>query len=218
MEEKVLVFYVKGSAKKPYRVAFWKEESSYDLHSGCGCPAGKRLQPCKHRFQIIEGDLTNLDESTENVEENLNTLYKWLEKSDIGSFYGEFIKAKNGERIYNLRNHIKIIRSDNIPTFVEYKNSSSKMKLTYDYKEIDKDTVNHLLNSDTVAIEFNKTLSLFSINNHQYHGTYNNIDLDNNFIADYGTFIKSEYLKDCYNFYKKIDIRTYNQKMKEIMK
>ena len=50
-KEKVLVFYVKGSGKKPYRVAFWKEENSRDIHSGCGCPAGKRMQYCKHRFQ-----------------------------------------------------------------------------------------------------------------------------------------------------------------------
>ena len=42
-KEIVLVFYIKGSGKKPYRVAFWKKEKSRDIHSGCGCPAGKRM-------------------------------------------------------------------------------------------------------------------------------------------------------------------------------
>ena len=89
-KEKVLVFYVKGSGKKPYRVAFWKEENSRDIHSGCGCPAGKRMQYCKHRFQLIEGDLTNLDDSTENAKEKLEILYNWLEDSDIGDFFEDF--------------------------------------------------------------------------------------------------------------------------------
>ena len=125
-KEKVLVFYVKGSGKKPYRVAFWKEENSRDIHSGCGCPAGKRMQYCKHRFQLIEGDLTNLDDSTENAKEKLEILYNWLEDSDIGDFFEEFIMAKTGEKIQNLANKVNFIYSKDILERVEYKHAVKK--------------------------------------------------------------------------------------------
>ena len=115
-KEIVLVFYVKGSGKKPYRVAFWKEENSRDIHSGCGCPAGRRMQYCKHRFQLIEGDLTNLDDSTENAKEKLEVLYNWLEDSDIGDFFEDFIKAKIGEKVSKIINGMKFYYSENLGT------------------------------------------------------------------------------------------------------
>ena len=127
-KEIVLVFYVKGSGKKPYRVAFWKEENSRDIHSGCGCPAGRRMQYCKHRFQLIEGDLTNLDDSTEDAKEKLEVLYNWIEDSDIGDFFEDFIKAKTGEKIQNLSNKVRFIYSKgkDVLEHVEYKNPTQK--------------------------------------------------------------------------------------------
>ena len=137
MEEKVLTFYIRGSGKKPYRVAFWKEEGSRDIHSGCNCPAGRRMQYCKHRFWLIEGDLTNLDDSTENAEENLKTLYKWLSNSDIGDFFSEFMMAKTGEKISVLMNVIKFGYNENyydedlciwMSDYIEYSNEELKEK------------------------------------------------------------------------------------------
>ena len=117
MNEKVLVFYVQGSAKEPYRVAFWKEKNSKDIHSGCGCPAGRKMMYCKHRFQLIEGDLTNLDtEKSENYQENLTELYNWLQDSDIGDFFTEFTMAKTGEKIKKCLTNISLVILKNFLT------------------------------------------------------------------------------------------------------
>lgn len=215
--ETVLVFYVKGSGKKPYRVAFWKVENSRDIHSGCGCPAGRRMQYCKHRFQLIEGDLTNLDDSTENAKEKLEVLYNWLEDSDIGDFFEDFIKAKTGEKINNIMNYTKFLYDENI---VHYKNSSMKENLEFEYQDLSEKEFENYLSGSIIILKHSQKYNLFFPENKQYIGTLaiDNIKKYNLETLTPNLFTTSEYLKNCYELYHQVDIQEYNTKMREIMK
>ena len=83
--EKIVKFLIQGSGKEPYRCTFWKVDN-YDLHSACTCPAGKKGQYCKHRFALLEGDITNVvDYSEEDLEEKVRIYCeeKKLTRSDF---------------------------------------------------------------------------------------------------------------------------------------
>lgn len=231
MEEKVLVFYVQGSAKEPYRVAFWKEENSKDVHSGCGCPAGRKMMYCKHRFQLIEGDLTNLDtEKSENYQENLTELYNWLQDSDIGDFFTEFTMAKTGEKIKKMFNKYKFGYTEKFFNlelldyeYIEYSNEELKEKYNFDYYEIDLKEFLDKIESNVIVIGDNNKNYLFDINSN-YFGTYVG---DRKNFKSYGlkkidgrkyNYTKSEYLISCYELCINSNMSYYNYKMKEIMK
>ena len=219
-KEKVLVFYVKGSGKKPYRVAFWKEENSRDIHSGCGCPAGKRMQYCKHRFQLIEGDLTNLDDSTENAKEKLEILYNWLEDSDIGDFFEEFIMAKTGEKIQNLANKVNFIYSKDMLKRVEYKHAIQKKLYTFDLIELSLKKFLEFLENGYLIIESKNHYNVFDVNDELYYGSFKgDFDLSKNTNRlKLNTYTCSEYLTEAFNYFNMINISEINQRMKEIMK
>ncbi len=219
-KEIVLVFYVKGSGKKPYRVAFWKEENSRDIHSGCGCPAGKRMQYCKHRFQLIEGDLTNLDDSTENAKEKLEILYNWLEDSDIGDFFEEFIMAKTGEKIQNLANKVNFIYSKDILERVEYKHVVQKKLYTFDPIELSLKKFLKFLENGYLIIESKNHYNVFDVNDELYYGSFKgDFDLSKNTNRlKLNTYTCSEYLTEAFNYFNMINISEINQRMKEIMK
>lgn len=219
-KEKVLVFYVKGSGKKPYRVAFWKEENSRDIHSGCGCPAGKRMQYCKHRFQLIEGDLTNLDDSTENAKEKLEILYNWLEDSDIGDFFEEFIMAKTGEKIQNLANKVNFIYSKDMLKRVEYKHTIQKKLYTFDPIELSLKKFLEFLENGYLIIESKNHYNVFNVNDELYYGSFKgDFDLSKNTNRlKLNTYTCSEYLTEAFNYFNMINISEINQRMKEIMK
>jgi hypothetical protein len=53
-----LTFLVKGSAAQPYEVSFWRNEKN--LTTSCTCEAGTKGTYCKHRFALMEADVTNL--------------------------------------------------------------------------------------------------------------------------------------------------------------
>ncbi len=53
-----LTFLIKGSAPEPYAVTFGR--TGNNLTTSCTCPAGKNGQYCKHRFNLMEGDLSAL--------------------------------------------------------------------------------------------------------------------------------------------------------------
>lgn len=233
MNEKVLVFYVQGSAKESYRVAFWKEENSKDIHSGCGCPAGRKMMYCKHRFQLIEGDLTNLDtEKSENYQENLTELYNWLQDSDIGDFFTEFTMAKTGEKIKKMLNKFKFgytkeFFNEDIGLldyeFIEYSNEELKEKYNFDYYEIDLKEFLDKIESNVILIGYDNENYLFDIGSN-YLGTYIG---DRRKFKSYGlkkinekkyNYIKSKYLISCYEIYMNSNMSYLNQKMKEIMK
>ena len=219
-KEKILVFYVKGSGKKPYRVAFWKEEYSRDIHSGCGCPAGKRMQYCKHRFQLIEGDLTNLDDSTENAKEKLEILYNWLEDSDIGDFFEEFIMAKTGEKIQNLANKVSFIYSKDTLKRVEYKHTIQKKLYTFDPIELSLKKFLEFLENGYLIIKSKNHYNVFDVNDEFYCGSFKgDFDLsENTNRLKLNTYTCSKHLTEAFNYFNTINISEINQKMKEIMK
>ena len=219
-KEIVLVFYVKGSGKKPYRVAFWKEENSRDIHSGCGCPAGKRMQYCKHRFQLIEGDLTNLDDSTENAKEKLEILYNWLEDSDIGDFFEEFIMAKTGEKIQNLANKVSFIYSKDTLKRVEYKHTIQKKLYTFDPIVLSLKKFLEFLENGYLIIKSKNHYNVFDVNDEFYCGSFKgDFDLsENTNRLKLNTYTCSKHLTEAFNYFNTINISEINQKMKEIMK
>lgn len=234
-KEIVLVFYVKGSGKNPYRVAFWKEENSRNIHSGCGCPAGRRMQYCKHRFQLIEGDLTNLDNSTEDAKEKLEVLYNWIEDSDIGDFFEDFIKAKTGEKVSKIVNGMKFHKSVVTGTYFDefmqkevneynrvYLNDEELTeKYGITHKELSLEEFLKLIESNIIVVGSRKRSYLFD-ENRNYYGTYNGKKKE---FEGYGLvhlgihrYTKSQHLIDCLEYYKTVNIKSMNEKMKEIMK
>lgn len=90
-----ILFEVQGSAKEPYRVTFWK--NGEDFKSGCNCRAGKNGMYCKHRLDLLEGDLTNLKSTNY---EDLEKVYEMLEGSDLGKILDEFLYLREAEIIY----------------------------------------------------------------------------------------------------------------------
>ena len=69
MRQKI-VFLVKGSAKEPYTVEFFKEDNS--IKTKCSCPAGKYSTSCKHRISILTGHTTGI------VSDNIDDVKKLL--------------------------------------------------------------------------------------------------------------------------------------------
>lgn len=94
-EDEILKFYIQGSASEPYRVSFWQKDGI--LKSACTCQAGKKGMYCKHRFQLIDGDVTNLKSNNYDDLLKLNNL---LEKTNFNSIYSYFCSVKKIENIY----------------------------------------------------------------------------------------------------------------------
>ena len=88
MEERT--FIVQGSAANPYEVRFKKEGDN--LSAYCTCPAGKNGQYCKHRFNILGGDITKVVSG--NIDEVV-TVANWLPGSDVEAAMSEVKKAED---------------------------------------------------------------------------------------------------------------------------
>lgn len=197
--EKMIKFLVQGSGKEPYRCTFWKVDD-YDLHSACTCPAGKKGQYCKHRFTLLEGDITNV---VDYSEEDFKELQEMLKSSDIADFYDDFAKAKIGEKIskicFDTSLHLKLGETT-VKTFEDIK------------KYIGSNTVILLMKKEAYFFDLNKNIK-------------EQLEIDKKEVEKLGLFVlkdsfytTSEYLVECFKFYKSINIKEYNQKMKEIMK
>lgn len=72
-------FLVQGSTADPYRVSFWRVGDN--VKSSCTCQAGKNGLACKHRLNLLDGDVTNLVSSGPDSFQKLQRL---LEGSDVG--------------------------------------------------------------------------------------------------------------------------------------
>lgn len=197
--EKIVKFLIQGSGKEPYRCTFWKVDN-YDLHSACTCPAGKKGQYCKHRFALLEGDITNV---VDYSEEDFKELQEMLKSSDIADFYDEFAKAKTGEKIskicFDTSLHLKLGETTE-KTFEDIK------------KYIGSNTVILLMKKEAYFFDLNKNIK-------------EQLKIDKDEVEKLGLFplkdsfyTTSEYLVECFKFYKSVNIKEYNQKMKEIMK
>lgn len=197
--EKMIKFLVQGSGKEPYRCTFWKVDD-YDLHSACTCPAGKKGQYCKHRFALLEGDITNV---VDYSEEDFKELQEILKSSDIADFYDEFTKAKTGEKISKIC----------FDTSLHLKLGETTAKTFEDIKKY--------IGSNTVILLMKKEAYFFDLNKN----IKEQIKIDKDEVEKLGLFplkdsfyTTTEYLVECFKFYKSINIKEYNQKMKEIMK
>lgn len=197
--EKMIKFLVQGSGKEPYRCTFWKVDD-YDLHSACTCPAGKKGQYCKHRFALLEGDITNV---VNYSEEDFKELQEMLKSSDIADFYDEFAKAKTGEKISKIC----------FDTSLHLKLGETTTKTFEDIKKY--------IGSNTVILLMKKEAYFFDLNKN----IKEQLKIDKDEVEKLGLFTlkdsfytTSEYLVECFKFYKSINIKEYNQKMKEIMK
>lgn len=197
--EKIVKFLIQGSGKEPYRCTFWKVDN-YDLHSACTCPAGKKGQYCKHRFALLEGDITNV---VDYSEEDFKELQEMLKSSDIADFYDEFAKAKTGEKISKIC----------FDTSLHLKLGETTAKTFEDIKKY--------IGSNTVILLMKKEAYFFDLNKN----IKEQLKIDKDEVEKLGLFplkdsfyTTSEYLVECFKFYKSINIKEYNQKMKEIMK
>ncbi|MGL4393029.1 MAG: hypothetical protein ACRCSK_06315 [Fusobacteriaceae bacterium] len=108
-----IFFMVKGSTGNIYQTKFWKE--GFNFRSSCTCPAGKKWSYCKHRFQLMEGEVTDL--VSENIDD-IKKLHEFLRDSDVGKIFQEFMDQKDYENVYykysriidnrpNVRNEVK---------------------------------------------------------------------------------------------------------------
>lgn len=197
--EKMIKFSVQGSGKEPYRCTFWKVDD-YDLHSACTCPAGKKGQYCKHRFALLEGDITNV---VDYSEEDFKELQEMLKSSDIADFYDEFAKAKTGEKISKIC----------FDTSLHLKLGETTAKAFEDIKKY--------IGSNTVILLMKKEAYFFDLNKN----IKEQLKIDKDEVEKLGLFplkdsfyTTAEYLVECFKFYKSVNIKEYNQKMKEIMK
>lgn len=74
-----LAFLVQGSAPEPYQVDFALGDSG-NITATCTCPAGAMGQYCKHRFNILAGDLTGIASGNEP---DVALVSSWLPGSDV---------------------------------------------------------------------------------------------------------------------------------------
>ena len=87
MNENVIEFLVKGSAKEPYKVSFAESKSHGEkiYVAFCTCKAGEMGSVCKHRMNIFKGSKKNIiDGDLEKVE----LLADWYK----GSIYQQLIE------------------------------------------------------------------------------------------------------------------------------
>ena len=224
--EKMIKFLVQGSGKEPYRCTFWKVDD-YDLHSACTCPAGKKGQYCKHRFALLEGDITNV---VDYSEEDFKELQEMLKSSDIADFYDEFAKAKTGEKIKKFLNSFKFGYSEKIfdediciwdNKFFPYSKEELFTKYGITYKMISLEEFYNLLEYPLISIPNKDENHLFDING-KYYGTYiGKVSASKKtgvLKLTTKTYTKFKVYEECFDFFNSINIKEYNQKMKEIMK
>ncbi len=107
-----LTFLIQGSTKEPYEVSFWKD--GRNLTTSCTCEAGKNSLSCKHRFAMMDADVTNLVSG--NIED-VSRLQQMIMDTDVAEAYEpvlnaisaqNFINSKCGLRPTGKRTHIEV--------------------------------------------------------------------------------------------------------------
>ncbi|MBR9779638.1 MAG: hypothetical protein GYB52_09800 [Rhodospirillales bacterium] len=82
-----LIFAIQGSADTPYKVRF-ELPTPGNLNAYCTCPAGQNGQYCKHRFGLMNGEVTNI---VSGNEADLPKLAAMLKGSDVEETYLQVI-------------------------------------------------------------------------------------------------------------------------------
>lgn len=107
-----LTFLVQGSASIPYEVAFWR--NGQNLTTSCTCEAGKKGMHCKHRFALMEADVTSL---VSNNVGDISLLQEMIMNTDVAEAYEpvrnaiaatNFISKKFGLKPNDRRKRIEI--------------------------------------------------------------------------------------------------------------
>lgn len=75
----VIEFAVQGSADSPYSVTF-SSDGAGNLTARCSCPAGVIRQYCKHRFNILLGDVSDIVSPNAEL---VHVVYDWYRGSDV---------------------------------------------------------------------------------------------------------------------------------------
>jgi uncharacterized Zn finger protein len=101
-----IVFLVQGSAEQPYSVSFSSRESG-NLTATCSCPAGLVKQYCKHRLNILMGDVTDI---VSGNEERVHTVYGWFAGSDVEAALKEIQRLE--EEMEKLKKRLSAAKKD----------------------------------------------------------------------------------------------------------
>jgi hypothetical protein len=88
-----ITFLIKGSSKNPYKVTFQKNEGH--VYAGCDCQSRKGGMACKHIFNILDGDVTNM------IEGDKNDIKDVLQLCEGTRFNELFIEYKSGLKVFN---------------------------------------------------------------------------------------------------------------------
>jgi hypothetical protein len=103
-----LEFIMRGSKGDNYRVVFQKQ--GLDIRAFCTCKAGRYGTYCRHRTELMDGDITNLlSSNTEDVER----LYDLLAGTNLETIYQKIVEDQNRyEKIASLKNNVKSLKKD----------------------------------------------------------------------------------------------------------
>ena len=89
MTLEIATFLVSGSGSKPYEVEFVKDDAG--LKAYCNCLAGTHGSHCKHRINILDGDISGI---VSDVDEKFKLISEWLYGTGLESALGEFLSAQ----------------------------------------------------------------------------------------------------------------------------
>lgn len=78
-------FLIQGSSKEPYKVSFKKTDNN--LSAKCNCKAAINGQHCKHRINILNGDIKNI--VSDNAQE-VDIITKWLQGTKLQKALNNF--------------------------------------------------------------------------------------------------------------------------------
>ena len=82
-------FLVQGSTPIPYKVVFTKNGDN--LTALCSCKAGIHGMHCKHRLNILKGDVKGI---VSQNEEDVEVVVSWLSGSDVEAVLNELESAE----------------------------------------------------------------------------------------------------------------------------
>lgn len=82
-------FIVRGSKGDHYRIAFEVEGTT--AHAFCTCEAGANGMYCKHRFGILDGDITHIISGNTS---DVFRLHKLLEGTELLVAYHDLVSAE----------------------------------------------------------------------------------------------------------------------------
>lgn len=84
-----LKFAVEGSQGDIYNIVFTRTDNN--LSATCTCAAGMSGQSCKHRFALMNGDVSSLISGNED---DVSRLPSMIQDTDVARLYHEYLDAE----------------------------------------------------------------------------------------------------------------------------